>query len=131
MPEAEFKENEQLVEELCHDRYNNEILRFFSRHPYTRFDKQVIIGGLGLSDTRRIELALDILTGQKLLEKRSRHGAPLYWLTQSEPVHSAIKYSFTPKVQRTGDVLDRLGMMQLIMPLNPCPVMAASTKYAL
>ena len=126
MPEVEFKENKQLVEELCHDQYNNEILRFFSRHPYARFDKQVLIGGLGLSDTRRIELALDILAGQKLLEKRSGHGAPLYWLTRHEPAHSAIKSSLAPIVQRTGDVLDRLCMMQLIMPLNPCPVTSSS-----
>ncbi len=126
MPEAEFKENKQLVEELCRAQYNSEILRFFSRHPYARFDKQVLIGGLGLSDTRRIELALDILAGQKLLEKRCGHGAPLYWLTRHEPVHSAIKSSLAHKVQRTGDALDRLCMMQLIMPLRPCPVTSGS-----
>jgi len=128
MPEFEFKENKQLVEELCHDQYNNEILRFFSRHPYARFDKQVLTGGLGLSDTRRIELALDILAGQKLLEKRSGHGAPLYYLTRHEPVHSAIKSALSPKIHKTDDALGRLCMMQLILPLNPCPVMAASTK---
>ncbi len=128
MTEAEFKENKHLIEELCSDHYNNEILRFFARHPYAHFDKQVLIGGLGLSDTRRIELALYILAGQKLLETRSEHGAPLYWLTRHEPAHSAIKSSLAPKVQRTGDILDRLCMMQLTMPLSPCPVMVPSAK---
>lgn len=128
MPESEFKENKQLIEELCHDQYNSEILRFFSRHPYARFDKQVLIGGLGLSNTRRIELGLDILAGQKLLETKSGHGAPLYWLTRHEPAHSAIKSALSPKSHKTGDDLGRLCMMQLIMPLSPCPVMAASTK---
>ena len=105
MPEVEFKENKQLVEELCHDQYNNEILRFFSRHPHARFDKQVLTGGLGLSDTRRIELVLDILAGQKLLEKRSGHGALLYWLTRHEPAHSAIKSFLAPKVPKKGQLM--------------------------
>ena len=122
MPELEFKENKQFVEELCHDQYNNEILRFFSRHPYARFDKQVLIGGLGLSDTRRIELALDILAGQKLLEKRSGHGTPVYWLTQSEPVHSAIKSVPILKVHQPRDNGDHMARMRLITPLRLCPM---------
>jgi len=128
MPEVEFKENKKLITELCQDRYNSEILRFFARHPYTLFDKQVLIGGLGLSDTRRVELALENLARQKLLEMKNGHGAPLYWLTKHEPVHSAIKSALDPKVHKTGDALDHLSMMQLIMPLSHCPVMAACAK---
>ena len=126
MPEVEFKQNKQLVEELCHDQYQSEILRFFARHPYARFDKQVLFGGLGLSDTRRIEQVLKELADQKLLEMKNGHGAPLYWLTRREPLHSAIKAVLTPRAHKAGDALDRLAMMQLIMPLNPCPVTAAA-----
>ena len=64
MPEVEFKENKKLITELCQDRYNSEILRFFARHPYTRFDKQVLIGGLGLSDTRVSSLRWRIWLGR-------------------------------------------------------------------
>ena len=128
MPEVEFKQNKQLVEELCHDQYYSEILRFFARHPYARFDKQVLTGGLGLSDTRRIEQTLKKLAEHKLLEVKPGHGSPLYWLTRHEPAHSAIASVFAPKTPKAGEVIDRLGMMQLIMPLSPCPVMAASTK---
>jgi hypothetical protein len=128
MPEVEFKENKQLVEELCRDQYQSEILRFFARHPYARFDKQVLIGGLGLSDTRRIEQALEKLAGQKLLETKNGHGAPLYWLTRREPAHSAIKSVLLPRGHKAGDPLERLAMMQLIMPLSPCPAMTASIK---
>jgi predicted YcjX-like family ATPase len=128
MPEVEFKENKQLVAELCYDPYNSEILRFFSRHPYARFDRQVLISGLGLSDTARIEIALEDLSGRKLLETKNGHGAPLYWLTRREPVHSAIKSVLAPRTHKTGDALDRLAMMQLIMPLGTCPVMAASAQ---
>ena len=124
MPEIEFKETTQLVEELCSDQYDSEILRFFARHPYAHFDKQVLIGGLGLSDTRRIERALDNLSSQKLLETRGGAGAPVYWLTRREPVHSAVKCVLSARSHKTGDALDRLAMMQLIMPLSPCPAMA-------
>ena len=125
MPELEYKENQQLVEELCGDQYTGEILRFFARHPYARFDKQVLIGGLGLSDTRRIEVALEKLSTQKLLETKTGHGAPLYWLTRREPLHSAIKAAMAPKVRKSGEAFDRLAMMQLIMPLAPCPATSA------
>ena len=128
MPEFEFKENKLLVEELCRDQYNKEILRFFARHPYARFDKQVLVGGLGLSDTRRIQIALDNLAGRQLLETKNGHGAPLYWLTRREPLHSAIKSALAPRAYNTADTQDRLSMMQLIMPLSPCPVLAASSK---
>jgi hypothetical protein len=128
MSEVEFKENKQLVEELCRDHYHSEILRFFARHPYARFDKQVLIGGLGLSDTHRIEMALEDLSGWKLLETKSGHGAPLYWLTRHEPVQSAIKSVLAPKVHQSGDTRDCMAMMQLIMPLSPCPVMVPSAK---
>jgi hypothetical protein len=128
MPEIEFKENKQLVTELCGDHYTSEILRFFARHPYARFDKQVLIGGLGLSDTRRIEVALENLAGRKLLETKNGHGAPLFWLTRREPLHSAIKSALAPRVRKTGEAFDRLAMMQLIMPLTPCPAVAASSK---
>jgi hypothetical protein len=128
MPEVEFKKNKQLVKELCLDRYNCEILRFFARHPYARFDKQVLIGGLGLSDARRLEKSLKQLAEEKLLEMKGEHGAPLYWLTRHEPAHSAIKAVFTPKTHEADDSTDRLGMMQLIMPLAPCPAMVASAQ---
>ena len=95
MPEIEFKENTQLIEELCNDHYASEILRFFARHPYARFDKQVLIGGLGLSDNRRIEIALERLAKHKLLEIITGHGAPLYRLTKSEPLHSAVILSLS------------------------------------
>jgi|GEM_PF-6354917 len=128
MPEVESKENKQLFEELCHDQYNKEIMRFFARHPYTHFDKQVLIGGLGLSNTRRVELALENLAKQKLLEVRNGHGAPLYWLTKREPVHSAIKSVLAPKVHKPEDTRDCMAMMQLIMPLIPCSVMVPAAK---
>ena len=128
MPETEYKENKQHVEELCGDHYTSEILRFFARHPYARFDKQVLIGGLGLSDTQRIELALKNLSAQKLLETKNGHGAPLYWLTRREPLHSASNSALAPRVRKTGEAFDRLAMMQLIMPLAPCPTVATSAK---
>jgi hypothetical protein len=128
MPEIEFKENKQLVTELCHDAYNGEILRFFARHPYARFDRQVLIGGLGLSDTVRTEAALENLSGRKLLETKNGRGAPLYWLTRREPVHSAIKSVLAPRTHKTGDTLDRVAIMQLIMPLSQSPVMAAPAQ---
>lgn len=127
MPDVEFKENKQLIVELCNDRYNGAILRFFARHPYARFDKQVLISGIGLKDTRHIELALDNLAGQKLLETKSGHEAPLYWLTRREPLQSAIKSALAPRIQ-TGDTREHLSMMQLIMPLTPCPVMASPAE---
>jgi hypothetical protein len=126
MPEVEFKANKQLVEELCRDHYHSEILRFFTRHPYARFDKQVLIGGLGLSDTNRVEVVLEALSGQKLLETKGGNGTPLYWLTRREPIHSAIKSVLTPKMHQPGDHQDRMAMMQLIMPLRPCPVTSGS-----
>ena len=128
MPEVEFKENKQLVEEFCRDQYHREILRFFARHPYARFDKQVLIGGLGLNDTHRVEVALEVLSRQKLLETKSGHGTSLYWLTSHEPVHSAIKSVFTSQVHQPGDNRDRMGMMQLIMPLSPCSVMVPTSQ---
>lgn len=126
MPEIEFKESKRLVELLCRDQYHFEILRFFARHPYARFDKQVLTGGIGLSDTHRIETALEALSSQKLLETKGERGAPLYWLTSREPVHSAIKFVLTPKVHQQGDNRDHLAMIQLIMPLRPCPVTSGS-----
>ncbi len=128
MPEFEFKENKRLVEELCRDQYNSEILRFFARHPYTRFDKQVLISGLGLSDVHHIETALEDLSRRKLLETKSGHGAPLYWLARHEPVQSAIKSFLAPKVHKPEDRHDRMAMMQLIMPLRPCTVTSGSTS---
>ncbi|RJO62466.1 MAG: hypothetical protein C4542_03870 [Dehalococcoidia bacterium] len=128
MLEVEFKENKQLVEELCRNQYHREILRFFARHPYARFDKQVLLGGLGLSDTHRVEMSLEALSGQKLLETRGGRGTPLYWLTRREPVHGAIKSVLTPEVHQPGDNRDRMAMMQLIMPLSPCSVMVPASK---
>jgi len=128
MPEIEFKENTQLIKELCRDHYASEILHFFARHPYARFDKQVLMGGLGLSDNRRIETALVNLSKHKMLEVKIGQGAPLYWLTKSEPLHSAVKLSLSPKLRKTGETFDRLAMMQLIMPLSPLPVTAGSAS---
>jgi hypothetical protein len=122
MPEIEFKKTKQMIEDMCQDQYNREILRFFARHPYTHFDKQVLTDGLGLNDTRRIKTALEYLTKQQLLEIKSGRGAPLYWLTRCEPAQSAIRSFFPSKVRQTGDVADRLSMMQLSMPLIPCHV---------
>jgi hypothetical protein len=124
----EFKENTRLIEELCLDSYTCEILRFFARHPYARFDKHVLTGGLGLSDNRRMEKALVNLTGHKLLEIKNGHGAPLYWLTKNEPLHTAVIMALSPKLRNTGETFDRLAMMQLIMPLSQFPVTAASAK---
>jgi hypothetical protein len=128
MPEVEFKENAQLIEELCVDHYASEILRFFARHPYARFDKQVLIGGLGLSDNRRIEKTLGVLAEHKLLEIKNEQGSPLYWLTKKEPVNSAVKLSLSPRLRKTGEAFDRLAMMQLILPLTPLPVNAVSAR---
>ena len=128
MPEIEFKEKTQLVEELCLDKYVCGILRFFARHPYARFDKQVLIGGLGLNDNRRIETALNNLAGHKLVEVNNNHGDPLYWLTKSEPLHTAIILSLSPEPRKPGEILDRLAMMQRIMPSNPCPLPVASAR---
>ena len=128
MPEIEFKKNTQMIEELCRDQYASEILHFFSRHPYARFDKQVLMGGLGLSDSRRIETALENLAKHKLLEIKPGHGAPFYWLTKIEPLHSAVKLSLSPALRKTGETFDRLAMMQLIMPLSPLPATAGSAR---
>ncbi len=128
MPDIEFKKNTQMIEELCRDHYASEILHFFSRHPYARFDKQVLMSGLGLSDNRRIEIALENLAKHKLLEMKPGDGAPFYWLTKSEPLHSAVKLSLSPKLRKTGETFDRLAMMQFMMPLNPVPATAGSTR---
>ncbi len=109
-----------MIEDLCQDQYNKEILRFFSRHPYTHFDKQVLTEVLGLNDINHIKTALEYLAKQQLLEIRSRHGAPLYWLTRCEPAQSAIKSVFTPRNQQTGDVSNKSSIMQLAMPLTLC-----------
>jgi hypothetical protein len=128
MAKDEFNKYKQLVEELCSDQYNNEIMLFFARHPYTRFDKQVLRVGLGLSDAHRIEMALEELSGRKLLETKNGHGVPLYWLTRHELLHSAIKSALAPKMNKMEDTPSRLSMLPPILPLIPCPEMAASTQ---
>lgn len=86
------------------------------------------MGGLGLSDSRRIETALENLAKHKLLEIKPGHGAPFYWLTKSEPMHSAVKLSLSPAPRKMGETFDRLAMMQLIMPLSPLPVTSGSSR---
>jgi hypothetical protein len=128
MSEIELKQHKMILEKLCQDHYNREIMRFFARHPYAHFDKQVLMGGLGLSDTKRIETALGVLSKEKLLETKNEFGAPLFWLTKNEPEHSVIKSSLGPKIYKTENTRDRLLMMQLIMPLSPCPATTSSIK---
>ena len=128
MSEAEFKDSTKMIEELCLNQNNREILRFFSRHPYAKFDKQVLIGGLGLSDNHRIEASLKELTSKSLLETKGGDNPYLYWLTKREPVHSAVKSYLSPKTSKTADAIERTSMMQLIMPLISRPVMAASVR---
>jgi predicted YcjX-like family ATPase len=128
MPEVEFKEKEQIVENLCHNQYNNEILRFFARHPYARFDKQVLIVGIGLSDVRRIEQALEDMVRQKILDTTIGQGAPFYWLVKREPTHSAVISALAPRIHKSGEAFSHLPMIQRVMPLNPCHSMATSSK---
>jgi hypothetical protein len=122
MPEIEFKEIKQLIENLCHDKYNREILRFFARHPYAHFDKKILSESLGLNDSCHIKTILEELAKQHLLEIKTGYGAHLYWLTRCEPAHSAVKSVFSSPSQKAGDAADRLSVMQLAMPLTLCSV---------
>jgi hypothetical protein len=114
-----------LITEMCRDHYIDTILRYFARHPFARFDKLVLLSSLGLGDVKRAEQALKTLKDQKLLEMK-KGSTCLYWLTQLEPVHSAVTAELAPKLSKATGALERLDMMQLIMPLTSTPVAVPS-----
>jgi hypothetical protein len=125
MPEIEFHNAKLLIEELCRDHYLDTILRFFARHPYARFDQLVLLSSLGLGDGKRAEAAFKKLRDEKMLETK-KGGTCLYWLTRREPVHSAVTAELAPKINKVSQSIERLDMMQLIMPLAS-PSIAASS----
>jgi len=126
MPETEYKESKALVEELCRNKYNRELLLFLARHPYARFNRPVLVNGLGLSNAGDIEATLAGLIVRGMIETKASNGSSpsLYWLTRCEPAHSAIKAVFAPRTCRAEEAQPTIGIMQLTMPLVPCPALA-------
>ena len=120
MPEVEFREETQLIEKLCCDQYSKEILRFFARHPNAHFDEQVLLGGLGLNDSRRIEKTLEHLSELNLIEIKAGHGLCIYWLTRRQPLQTAVR-AFFALTNNPGDAPRHMDVMQLLMPLAACP----------
>jgi len=127
MPETECKKTRDLVDELCCDSYNSELLRFLARHPHARFNRQALVSGLVLGDMRRIEQALSQLVNKGLIEIWNGNGFSLYWLTQHEPTHNLIRAVFESRgcsgSYNAAERVQPIGMMQLVMPLVPSPAL--------
>jgi hypothetical protein len=70
-------------------------------------------------------MALEELAERKFLETKSGYGVPLFWLTKSEPLHSAIKSAFAQKMHNIKDTIGCLTMSQMVLTSSPCSAMVA------
>lgn len=78
----------QLVSDYIDDRNCLvEFLRFWGRHPSTRFNQAAILHALDYQEPRHVERALTYLIEREVIRE---HGKNLYYLTEAEPLRSQL-----------------------------------------
>ena len=115
MSEVEITAAEKLITELCQDNYYGEVLRFFARHPFARFDRQVLVTTLGLKDKTRAERTLAELTQKALLENTPERDLSLYRLTRSEPMRSSVISTLT-RTPHIGNIIQQIAPAPFTIP---------------
>jgi hypothetical protein len=121
MPENIIKvtnETRDRISAASHDKLCRELLHFFTRHPYTRFNRLALLHISGLSRSDRIEAALKYLVKIDFINTTS--GYDLFWLTRNEPLHNMLIDEFFIAGIST-DVSKRPPVFRMEMPLIPYP----------
>ena len=80
----------RLLEEYSGDFQCTELLQFFGRYPYTRFNRLAIIHALNNSNTANTEKALKRLTDDGLLNVYSQNNVTFFRLKNDDSVRRTI-----------------------------------------